>query len=54
VQAQWGQTGPCLDALERGFALKDAGLTRLKVDPMLDPVRADRRFVRLLSLVGFA
>ena len=54
MQAQWGQTAPCLDTLERGFALKDAGLTRLQVDPMLDPVRGDRRFVRLLSLVGFA
>ena len=54
VQAQWGQAGPCLDALERGFALKDAGLTRLKVDPALDPVRGEQRFVRLLSLVGFA
>ncbi|HXQ46539.1 MAG TPA: tetratricopeptide repeat protein, partial [Caulobacteraceae bacterium] len=54
VLAQWRQAGPCLDVLERGFALKDAGLTRLKVDPMLDPVRGEPRFVRLLSLVGLA
>jgi TolB-like protein len=52
ARAQWGQPGPCLDALERGFALKDAGLTRLSVDPMLDPVRGEPRFLRLLSLVG--
>lgn len=53
VLAQWGQAGPCLDALERGFDLKDAGLTRLKVDPLLDPARGDPRFVRLLKLLGF-
>ncbi len=53
VMAQWGRAAPCLDALERGFLLKDAGLTRLKVDPMLDPVRADPRFVSLLAKLAF-
>lgn len=52
--AQWGRPGPCLDALERGLQLKDAGLTRLKVDPMLEPVRAEPRFTRLLALLGLA
>lgn len=54
VLAQWGRAAPCLDALENGFALKDAGLTRLLVDPMLDPVRHEKRFEHLLRLVGFA
>ncbi len=53
VLAQWRRTQPCLDMLERGFALKDAGLTRLKVDPMLDPVRAEPRFIHLLGRLGF-
>jgi TolB-like protein len=52
--AQWGRAGPCLDTLERGFALKDSGLTRMKVDPMLDPVRGEPRFARLLSRLNFA
>lgn len=54
VLAQWGHAGPCLDFLERGLALKDAGLTRLKVDPMLDPVRGEARFIRLLRSIGLA
>ena len=54
VLAQWGRAAACLDALESGFSLKDAGLTRLLVDPMLDPVRREKRFDRLLRLVGFA
>ena len=53
ILAQWGKASPCLDALERGFSLKDAGLTRLKVDPMLDPVRGDPRFASLLAKLAF-
>ena len=52
--AQWGRAEPSLDALEHGLDLKDAGLTRLKVDPMLDPVRGEPRFARLLAGLGLA
>ncbi len=39
--------------LERAAAARDHWMVWLKVDPMLEPVRADRRFPRLLAAVGF-
>ena len=54
VLAQWGRGKDALTELERAFALRDAGLVRLKNDPLLDPVRSDPRFAKLAQTIGFA
>jgi TolB-like protein/Tfp pilus assembly protein PilF len=38
--------------LESAYQVRDKGLTYLKVDPCLDPLRADSRFASLMQRVG--
>lgn len=38
--------------LEKGYAESGEGLAMLKVDPLLDPLRDDPRFVSLLERLG--
>ena len=45
VHAQRGEIARAIRALERGFEVNDPGLNTLLVDPLLDPLRADPRFV---------
>ena len=54
VLAQWERKEEALSQLERALAMRDAGLVRLKNDPLLDPVRGDERFARLEQAIGFA
>lgn len=54
VLAQWGRNEEALTQLEKAYALRDAGLVRLRNDPLLDPVREDARFTRLEQTIGFA
>lgn len=49
VFAQTGRLDEALSALERGYVARDGGIASLKVDPMLDPLRTNPRFSRLLS-----
>ncbi len=42
-----------LEALEKAFEARDVWLIWLKTEPRFDPLRADRRFSRLLEAVGF-
>jgi TolB-like protein/lipoprotein NlpI len=44
IYAQWGNTGKALDWLETALRLRDSGLTFLKTDPLLDPLRKEPRF----------
>lgn len=53
IYAQMGDKDRAFDALERGYSIKDAGLTALKIDPFLDPVRSDPRFADLLGKLNF-
>ena len=54
VYAQWGESDLALAALDAAFKAGDSGLVQLKVDPLMDPVRGDPRFARLLARLGLA
>lgn len=54
VYAQWGQKDQALTHLEQAYAKRDAGLVRLRNDPLLDPVRQDARFAEIERRIGFA
>ncbi len=49
-----GDRDAALRWLEKAYAEHDNGMTSLKVDPLLDPLRGDPRFQRLLVRVGLA
>ena len=53
VLAQWGRKDDALKELEQALALRDAGLVRLRNDPLLDPVREDARFAKIEQTIGF-
>jgi len=49
VLAQWGRSDEALAALERARAVGDSGLIYLSTDPLLDPIRSQPRFRKLLN-----
>lgn len=53
VLAQWGDLEQAVDALEKARELRDGGMTSLRYDPMLDPLRKLPRFNQLLKSLGF-
>ena len=54
IYAQQGEADLAIKYLNRAFELGDPGLTQLKIDPFLDPIRSDQRFIELLARAGFA
>lgn len=54
VLSQWGDLTGALTTLEKARSVGDSGLIYLLTDPLLDPLRSDARFSRLLVSVGFA
>lgn len=54
VMTQWGRTDQALTHLEMALARRDAGLVRLRNDPLLDPVRKDARFTKIERRIGFS
>jgi len=44
IYAQWGDIPKALEWLENAYKLRDPGLTSLRVDPFLDPLRNEPRF----------
>ena len=53
IYAQLRQPHEALTHLERAWAIKDAGLLGLRVDPWLDPIRNEPRFVALMKKMKF-
>ena len=53
VYAQWSDLENGVLALEQAYQQRDAGLTTARVDPMLDPLRKQPRFIDLLKSMGF-
>ena len=49
IHAQRGEIDAAFAALDRAFTVRDSGLLNLRQDPLLDPLRADRRFKPLLE-----
>jgi hypothetical protein len=44
IYAQWGENKPALDWLEKAMRLRDPGLSSLRADPLMDPLRKEPRF----------
>ncbi len=53
IMAQWNRKDEALVLLEQGFKAVDAGLILIRNDPLVDPLRGDPRFIRLVELIGF-
>lgn len=53
IYAQWGNTLKALEWLETALRLRDPGLIRLKVEPLLDPLRKEPRFQALMRELEF-
>ena len=54
VLAQWDRKDAALTQLEQALARRDAGLVRMRNDPLLDPLREDARFAKIEQTIGFA
>lgn len=52
IYAGLGKKDEAFEWLEEAYKVRDEGLTYLKIDPCLDPLRSDPRFDDLLSRVG--
>jgi tetratricopeptide (TPR) repeat protein len=44
IYAQWGNRTQALAWLDTAMRLHDTGLEYVKIDPLLDPLRQERRF----------
>ncbi len=53
MHAQLGDADRAIESLSRALELRDPGLAQLLVDPFLDPVRDDPRFMDILTKAGF-
>jgi serine/threonine-protein kinase len=53
VYAQAGDKDRAFATLNKALEVKDAGLTGLKTDPFLDPIRSDPRYAALLKRLNF-
>jgi TolB-like protein/Tfp pilus assembly protein PilF len=53
IDAQWGDKQSALRWLEKAFQLRDAGLARLKTEPLMDPLRKEPRFQSVMRELKF-
>ena len=53
ILAQWGERDAAMARLDKARQVGDSGLIYARNDPLLDPLRGDPRFARLLGSIGF-
>jgi TolB-like protein len=53
IRSQLGQKDQAFTELDNALATSDPGLISLKVDPFLDPIRADPRYAHLIAKLDF-
>ena len=53
IMTQWGRKDEALALLETGYEALDSGLIQIRTDPLLDPLRQEPRFIRLVKAIGF-
>jgi TolB-like protein len=53
IYSQLGDKRRALDALDHAWAIRDSGLTSLKVDALVDPLRGEPRFQAVLARLAF-
>jgi TolB-like protein/Tfp pilus assembly protein PilF len=53
IYAQLGDRDRAFAELDNAIRVRDSGLTGLKMDPFLDPIRADPRYAALLRRLNF-
>ena len=53
VYAQWAEPDTAIERLEQARVVGDSGLIYARNDPLLDPLRGDPRFARILQSIGF-
>lgn len=52
ILAQWGRAGDAIAALERARRIGDSGLVYLTTDPLLDPIRSQPGYARLIKAMN--
>ena len=53
IYAQWGNRAKALEWLDTAARLRDPGLTGLKTDPLMDPLRKEPRFQAVMRELRF-
>lgn len=53
IHAQWGDLDKSLDDLNRARDIGDPGISQIVSDPLLDPLRAEPGFAKLMSVIGY-
>ncbi len=53
IYAQLGMTDQAFNQLELALAARDSGMSSMRADPFMDPIRRDPRFAALERKMGF-
>lgn len=53
IYTQWGNLTKALEWLETVMRLRNPGLVKLKIDPLMDPVRNEPRFQAVMRELKF-
>jgi hypothetical protein len=53
IHAQWGDFEKSLEDLHRAREIGDPGISQIVSDPLLDPLRDELEFARLMTVIGY-